>query len=121
MLACIRRFEGVTLRRERLLVGPDEIEAARAAVPRTLRSAMRVAHARIERFSRASLNRSWTRTDRAAGTLGERFVPYDRVGAYIPGGAAPLVSTALMTVTLAKVAGVPEIVACTPAGNRPRS
>jgi histidinol dehydrogenase len=47
--------------------------------------------------------------------LGERFVPFDRVGAYIPGGAAPLASTALMTLTLAKVAGVKELVACSPA------
>ena len=48
------------------------------------------------------------------GEVGERFVPMDRVGVYVPGGAAPLASTALMTATLAKVAGVPEIVACTP-------
>lgn len=48
------------------------------------------------------------------GVLGERFTPLARVGAYIPGGAAPLVSTALMSLSLAKVAGVPEIVACTP-------
>ena len=47
--------------------------------------------------------------------LGEQFIPLARVGAYIPGGAAPLASTALMTVTLARVAGVLEIVACTPA------
>jgi histidinol dehydrogenase len=46
--------------------------------------------------------------------LGEQFGAIDRVGAYIPGGAAPLASTALMTVGLAKIAGVPEIVACTP-------
>jgi len=48
------------------------------------------------------------------GRLGERFIPLERVGVYIPGGEAPLVSTALMTVTLANIAGVPEIVACTP-------
>ncbi|MEI8352557.1 MAG: histidinol dehydrogenase, partial [bacterium] len=44
----------------------------------------------------------------------EQFVPFDRVGVYIPGGQAPLVSTVFMTVTLAKVAGVQQIVACTP-------
>jgi histidinol dehydrogenase len=52
------------------------------------------------------------------GTLGEQFVPYERVGVYVPGGAAPLVSTVLMTVTLARVAGVPEIVACTPSDRK---
>jgi len=40
----------------------------------------------------------------------------DRVGVYVPGGTAPLASTSIMTVTLAKAAGVREIVACTPAG-----
>jgi histidinol dehydrogenase len=46
--------------------------------------------------------------------VGEKFYPFQRVGVYIPGGTAPLVSTALMTITLAKVAGCPEIVVCTP-------
>jgi histidinol dehydrogenase len=48
--------------------------------------------------------------------VGEVFQPFQRVGVYIPGGTAPLVSTALMTITLAKVAGCPEIVVCTPCG-----
>jgi histidinol dehydrogenase len=48
--------------------------------------------------------------------VGEKFDPFQRVGIYVPGGTAPLVSTALMTITLARVAGCPEIVVCTPAG-----
>ena len=48
--------------------------------------------------------------------MGEKFDPFERVGVYIPGGTAPLVSTALMTITLAKVAGCPQIVVCTPCG-----
>lgn len=48
------------------------------------------------------------------GTVGEKFDPLQRVGIYVPGGTAPLVSTVLMTVTLAKVAGCPEIVVCSP-------
>jgi histidinol dehydrogenase len=46
--------------------------------------------------------------------VGEKFDPFERVGIYIPGGTAPLVSTALMTVVLARVAGCPQIVVCTP-------
>jgi histidinol dehydrogenase len=46
--------------------------------------------------------------------VGEKFDPLDRVGIYVPGGTAPLVSTALMTVPLAKEAGVREIVVATP-------
>jgi histidinol dehydrogenase len=47
-------------------------------------------------------------------SVGEKFEPFGRVGIYVPGGTAPLVSTALMTITLAKVAGCREIVVCTP-------
>lgn len=46
--------------------------------------------------------------------VGEKFDPFQRVGLYVPGGTAPLVSTALMTITLARVAGCREIVVCTP-------
>jgi histidinol dehydrogenase len=48
--------------------------------------------------------------------VGEKFDPFQRVGIYVPGGTAPLVSTALMTITLAKAAGCAEIVVCTPCG-----
>jgi len=48
--------------------------------------------------------------------VGEKFDPFQRVGIYIPGGTAPLVSTALMTITLAKIAGCKEIVVTTPCG-----
>ena len=47
-------------------------------------------------------------------TVGEKFDPLGRVGIYIPGGMAPLVSTALMTIPLARAAGCREIVVCTP-------
>jgi histidinol dehydrogenase len=53
----------------------------------------------------------------AQGALvGERFDPFQRVGIYVPGGTAPLVSTAIMTCTLAQAAGCPEIVVTTPSG-----
>ena len=54
--------------------------------------------------------------NRQGAVVGERFDPFQRVGIYIPGGSAPLVSTAIMTCTLASAAGVREIVAVTPAG-----
>ncbi len=49
--------------------------------------------------------------------VGERFDPLTRVGIYVPAGTAPLVSTALMTLSLAEAAGVPEIVAVSPVGS----
>ncbi|MDD5708460.1 MAG: histidinol dehydrogenase, partial [Kiritimatiellae bacterium] len=78
------------------------------------RRAVQEAHRRVRAFALAGLRKDWVMRTRHGGTLGERFLPLDRVGVYIPGGMAPLASTAVMTVTLAKVAGVREIVACTP-------
>ena len=78
--------------------------------------AVKDAHARVLRFSKASLRKDWNMKTPGGGSEGEFFTPMDRVGVYVPGGTAPLASTSIMTVTLAKAAGVREIVACTPAG-----
>ena len=114
---CSLQFDGVTLQPAEMAVTPDEFAAARRLVDPPVRQAIREAHGRIAAFSRAGLRKDWSMSSPRGGTLGEQFVPLDRVGVYVPGGAAPLASTALMTVTLAKVAGVPEIVVCTPARN----
>lgn len=83
---------------------------------RNLVRAVKDAHRRVMRFSKASLRRAWKMATPRGGSAGEFFSPMDRVGVYVPGGTAPLASTSVMTVTLAKAAGVKEIVACTPAG-----
>ena len=109
-----RRFDGARLRTSGFRVDRTELAAARRQVRPEFRTAIRESHDRIVAFSRAGLRKDWSMSSPRGGSLGEQFVPLDRVGAYVPGGAAPLASTALMTVTLAKVAGVPEIVACSP-------
>lgn len=77
--------------------------------------AIATAHANVQDFATRSLRKSWSSKNAQGARVGERFDPFQRVGVYVPGGTAPLVSTALMTVTLAAVAGVPEIVVATPA------
>ncbi len=114
VLAATARFDGVTLTAAELRVSETQIKTAEAEITPAVRRAVREAHRRIVRFAKAGLRRDWTIPTAGGGMLGEQFVPLDRVGAYIPGGMAPLASTALMTVTLARVAGVREIVACTP-------
>ncbi|MGN0832745.1 MAG: histidinol dehydrogenase [Kiritimatiellia bacterium] len=109
----VARFEGFTGTRLRLDVDADELE--RQLDPKLVR-AVRDAHRRVLRFSKASLRRDWSMKTPRGGTAGEFFSPMDRVGVYVPGGTAPLASTSVMTVTLAQAAGVREIVACTPAG-----
>jgi histidinol dehydrogenase len=79
-----------------------------------LREAVTVAHKNIASFARKSRRKNWWMTNSHGAAVGEKFDPFDRVGIYIPGGTAPLVSTALMTVTLAQMAGCRQIVVCTP-------
>ena len=109
-----KQFDGVTLRSPDFRVSRKEMDAARREVQPSVRAAIREADRRIEAFCKASMKQDWSMPTPHGGRLGEQFVPFDRVGVYVPGGEAPLVSTALMTVTLARVAGVPQIVVCTP-------
>jgi histidinol dehydrogenase len=116
VLAATHRFQGVSLRPSELRVRADEWRRAAARVPRPVVAAVREAHRRVKAFATAGLRQDWQMASPGGGRLGERFLPLDRVGVYVPGGTAPLASTAIMTATLAQVAGVREIVACTPCG-----
>lgn len=116
LLDCISRYDRVTLRGEDLLVSAEELDAAREAVPVEFKAATVRAHENVTRFSSAGMRRDWSIATAGGGKIGEQFAPFERVGVYVPGGTAPLASTVVMTVTLARVAGVPEIVVCTPAG-----
>ncbi len=114
VLELTERFDGAKLSTEQIAVTQAEFMAASLKADETLRSAVEMAHKNIVTFSRRALRRKWSARNAQGGSVGEKFDPFQRVGIYIPGGTAPLMSTALMTVTLAKVAGCPEIVVCTP-------
>ena len=108
------RFDGVRL--TDLQVPAAELEAAWAQAGDELRAALEASHRNVFDFARRSLRQDWSGTNAQGAEVGEVYHPFERVGCYVPGGSAPLVSTALMTVTLAAAAGVPEIVVCTPCG-----
>jgi histidinol dehydrogenase len=114
VLELTERFDGAKLSVERLPVTQAELMTASLKADEALRTAVETARKNIETFSRRSLRRNWSMKNAQGGRVGEKFDPFQRVGIYIPGGTAPLMSTALMTVTLARVAGCPEIVVCTP-------
>ncbi|MFO1475726.1 MAG: histidinol dehydrogenase [Verrucomicrobiota bacterium] len=116
LLEFTERFDGAKLRPGGLAVTRSELMAASLKADPELRSAVAEAEKNVARFARKSLLRNWQTRNSHGATVGERFDPFRRVGVYIPGGKAPLVSTTLMTATLAKVAGCPEIVVCTPCG-----
>lgn len=108
------QFDGVRMSLAKLPVSKAERMAALDKVDASFKKAAGEALARIQKFAKSGLRKDWNMLSPKGGLMGEQFGPLDRVGCYIPGGASPLASTALMTVGLAKVAGVPEIVACTP-------
>ena len=108
------RFDGVRL--GDLRVPAAELEAAWAGAGDDLRTALESSHRNVFDFARRSLRQDWSGRNAQGAEVGEVYHPFERVGCYVPGGSAPLVSTAIMTVTLAAAAGVPEIVVCTPCG-----
>ncbi|MGC8876125.1 histidinol dehydrogenase [Thermus sp.] len=78
-----------------------------------LRDALESARERIEAFYREEARGGFLRAD-GSGVLGQLVRPLSRVGVYVPGGSAPLLSSLLMTVVPAKVAGVEEVVVASP-------
>src|SRR6266404_2393372 len=110
------RFDGARLDTHQLAVTQAEFMAASLRADESLRAAVAEAQKNISAFARKSKRKDWWMRNSHGAVVGEKFDPFQRVGIYIPGGTAPLVSTALMTVTLAAVAGCPEIVVCTPCG-----
>jgi len=116
LLRYAKKFGGPDLSPAQVPVTPLEIAEAINALPKETRKAIDAARTNVSAFAKRSLRKSWFMKNRQGAIAGERFDPFQRVGIYIPGGTAPLVSTAVMTCTLAQAAGVPEIVAVTPTG-----
>jgi histidinol dehydrogenase len=114
LLELTERFDHAMLSADRLEVSTAELLGSAIKADDELRAAVSAAARNIERFSRKSLRKGWSAANSHGARVGEKFDPFQQVGIYIPGGTAPLVSTALMTVLLAKVAGCPEIIVCTP-------
>ncbi len=110
-----RRFDGVEP--SSLRVPQKEITAAGAAVPGVLREALEEAARAIRQFHEAErAHRSFEHVGQDGISTRELLVPVSRAGCYAPGGRAPLASSVLMTAIPARVAGVDEVVLCSPPG-----
>jgi histidinol dehydrogenase len=116
LIALTKKFDRVKLTAKSLFATDAEFAEAAAAVSTGTKRAIAASRRNIHAFAKESLRKDWSRKNAQGALVGERFVPFDRVGIYVPGGKAPLVSTALMTGAFAQAAKVPEIVAATPAG-----
>jgi histidinol dehydrogenase len=104
-----RKYDKLELKPATLLVSGRKVTP-----PEDVVAALDYALRNIRDFSKLRKPRNWSRINREGATVGEKFDPVERVGIYVPGGTAPLVSTALMTVALAKEARVREIIVTTP-------
>jgi histidinol dehydrogenase len=116
LVTLTRRFDNAALTPKSLFVSEQEFSAAKKAVSPATREAVRRSLANIHAFAKHGLRKDWSARNAEGAMVGERFTPFDRVGVYVPGGKAPLVSTALMTAGFAQAARVPEIIAATPCG-----
>lgn len=116
LLELTQKFDGATLTADQLAVSPDEVAAAVASLTPDVRAALDASRRNVTTFAQQSLRKDWSMTNEQGAEVGEVYHPFERVGVYVPGGTAPLVSTAIMTVAIAAAAGVPEIVVCSPCG-----
>lgn len=108
------KFDGVRLTPKSLKIPRSKLREAWENTAEKIKDAISAAKENIEKFHFAQLPFQWEIKPQEGVRLGQIFRPIERIGAYIPGGTAPLVSTVLMTVIPAKVAGVKEIILTTP-------
>lgn len=110
----LQKFDGVQL--DDLKVSEEDIAKAKALLPQTLLEDIAFSIERIKAFAEAQ-RRTLTEFEQEmipGVYLGQRVIPVESVGAYVPGGRYPLLSSAQMGIIPAKVAGVPKIQVCTP-------
>lgn len=113
-----RQFDRWSATAHNLRVNHAELLAARNALSAPDQSAILEAIHCVEHFHRQGLPRDWSGINPHGALVGERWYPIRRVGIYVPAGNVPLISTVVMTVTLARLAGVPEIAVFTPANSQ---
>ena len=111
LIAYALKFDKAVI--SKLKVEEELLSAAANSLEPALLDAIKGAKANIERYHRKQLKKDWW--DSGPGWMtGQRVIPLNAVGAYVPGGTASYPSSVLMTVIPARVAGVKDIYVCTP-------
>lgn len=111
------KFDKVKLTAETIKVTDEEIAEAYEQVDDELIRVIRLAMKNIEDYHKMQKEESWFDSKPDGTILGQKITPLSRVGVYVPGGKAAYPSSVLMNVIPAKVAGVDEIIMCTPPGH----
>jgi len=117
VFAWAKKLDAVNLHREGLWISPRELRAAQQAVSPHFLNALRHAARNIRRIAERQLPQPWTLETDPGVTIAQVVRPIESIGCYIPGGRHALVSTLLMTVIPAQVAGVPRIIVVCPRPN----
>ena len=99
-----------------LQVSPEEIEEALSLVEPRFIEVLKLAADNIRAFHEKQVHNSFILNNRPGIVMGQKVIPVDRAGLYVPGGTAAYPSTVLMDAIPAKIAGVPEVVMVTPPG-----
>ena len=98
-----------------LAITAAEMKAAYDALDESLKNALEIAYKRVRAYHEKQVEKSWIDYEPSGAMLGQKVTPVDRAGLYIPGGKAAYPSSLIMNAVPAIVAGVRDIVVCTPA------
>ncbi len=115
LLEYTEKFDNVDLSAMGIKVPLDVLKKAHANLDPQLLEVIRESRDNIKRFHSKGLPQSWMSWEEDGVVLGQRVMPLERVGIYVPGGRAAYPSSMLMGVVPAQVAGVKEIIVTTPA------
>lgn len=118
LIEYLEKFDGVKLRQFK--VSREEIEEAIGEVEPEFLDILKEAESNIRAFHEKQVRQGFMITNRSGVILGQRVVPIEKVGLYVPGGTAAYPSTVLMDAVPAKIAGVSEIIMVTPPNNKGR-
>ncbi|MEA3554114.1 MAG: histidinol dehydrogenase [Campylobacterota bacterium] len=110
----ISKFDNWTPSDENLFIDVKDMETAYNNIDDKLKDSLHMAYERIKNYHEKQLPKSWKSYEDNGTILGQKVTPVDRAGLYIPGGKAAYPSSLLMNAIPAIVAGVEEIVVCTP-------
>ena len=114
LLDYTERFDKVRL--SALQVTPEEIDEAVALVDEKFLQVLKLAAKNIRKFHEKQVRTGFIINDENGIVTGQKIIPVDRAGLYVPGGTAAYPSTVLMDAIPAKIAGCPEVVMVTPPG-----
>ena len=116
--ADIEKFDSWIVKNDKdIQIDTDKMKNAYEALDSELKSALHLAYDRIKSYHQKQLPKSWLDFEDNGNVLGQKVTPVERAGLYIPGGKAVYPSSLLMNAIAAIVAGVKEIVVCTPTPN----